>query len=143
MLNFFLKMILSPKQLGFRSGDSCIDQLLSINHENLSAFDIGLEIQGLFLNIPKAFDKVWYAALIYKLRQNDICEDLINILTDLLIKIKQRVVLSGQCSCWDDIGAGVLQGSVLLFLIYINDLTDGIKRECKLIGGDTSFFRSS
>ena len=136
-------MILSPKQLGFRSGDSCIDQLLSINHESLSAFDIGLEIQGLFLNIPKAFDKVWYAALIYKLRQNDICEDLINILTDLLIKIKQRVVLSGQCSSWDDIGAEVLQGSVLLFLIYINDLTDGIKRECKLIGGHTSFFRSS
>ena len=49
--------IISPKQSGFRPGDSCINQLLSINHEILSAFDIGLEVQGLFLDVSKAFDK--------------------------------------------------------------------------------------
>ena len=98
MLNFFLENdLISPKQSGFRSGDSCINQLLSINHEILSAFDIGYEVRGLFLDVSKAFDKVWYAGLIYKLRQNGICEDLINILNDFLTNRKQRVDLNDQC----------------------------------------------
>ena len=73
MLNFFLENdLISPKQSGFRSGDSCINQLLSINHQILSAFDIGLEVRELFLDISNAFDKVWHAGLIYKLHQNGI-----------------------------------------------------------------------
>ena len=95
--------LISPKQSGFRPGDSCINQLLSINHEILSAFDIGLEVRGLFLDVSKAFDKVWHAGLTYKLRQNSICGDLINILNDFLTNRKQRVVLNGQCSSRDDI----------------------------------------
>ena len=83
--------LISPKQSGFRPGDSCI------NHEILSAFNIGLEVRGLFLDVSKAFDKVWHAGLIYKLRQNGICGDLINILNDFLTNRKQRVVLNGQC----------------------------------------------
>ena len=93
MLNFFLENdLISPKQSGFRPGGSCINQLLSISHEILSAFDIGLEVRGLFLDISKAFDKVWHAGLIYKLRQNGICGDLIHILNDFLTNRKQRVV---------------------------------------------------
>ena len=47
MLNFLLENhLISPKQSGLRLGDSCINQLLSINHEILSAFDIGLEFEG-------------------------------------------------------------------------------------------------
>ena len=126
-----------------RPGDSCINQLLRINHEILSAFNIGLEVRGLFLDISKAFGKVWHAGLIYKLRQNGICEDLINILNDFLINRKQRVVLNRQCSSWVDIRAGVPQGSILgslLFLIYVNDLPNGLKSECKLFADDTFLF---
>ena len=65
-----------------------------MNHEILSAFDIGLEVRGLFLDVLK----VWHAGLIYKLRQNGVCGDLINILNDFLTYRKQRVVLNGQCS---------------------------------------------
>ena len=50
-------LILS-KQSGFRSVDSCANQLLSIAHVILSAFDDGYEISGVFLNISKAFDRV-------------------------------------------------------------------------------------
>ena len=56
---------------------------------------------------------------------------------------KQRVVLNGQTSSWKNILAGVPQGSVLgpiLFLIYINDLPDGIKSICKIFADDTSLF---
>ena len=40
-----------PNPLGFRSGDSCINQLLSINHEILNAFDKGHEVREIFLDI--------------------------------------------------------------------------------------------
>ena len=101
MLNFFLENdLISPKQSGFRPGDSCINQLLSISHETLSAFDIGLEVRGLFLDVSKAFDKVWHAGLIYKLSQNGICGDLIKIPTNFLTNRKNRAVSNEQYSFW-------------------------------------------
>ena len=72
-----------------------INQMLSINCEVLSAFDIDHELRGLVFDISKAFDKVWHAELVYKLRQNGICADLISILNDFLTNRKQRVVLNG------------------------------------------------
>ena len=69
---------------------------------------------------------------------------MINILKDFLSDRKQRVVLNGQCSSWhDDIHAPVPQGYILgplLFLIYINDLSNDIKSKCKLFADDTSLF---
>ena len=50
--------LFSQNQSEFRSGGSCINQLLSINHEILNVFDKGLEVRGIFLDISKAFDKV-------------------------------------------------------------------------------------
>ena len=51
-----------------------------MRNEIISAFDVGLEVRELFLGISKAFDKVWHAGLILKLRQNGIYGDLINII---------------------------------------------------------------
>ena len=73
-----------PNQSWFRWGDSCINQILSINHEILNAFDKGLEVCGIFLDNSKAFDRVWHDGLICKLRQNGISGDIINILRDFL-----------------------------------------------------------
>ena len=55
----------------------------------------------------------------------------------------QRVVLNGQASSWDDVKAGVPQGSILgplFFLIYINDLSENLKSTVKLFVDDTSIF---
>ena len=95
-----------------RPGYSCINQLLSGNHEILSAFNMGLKVFGIFLDIYKAFDKVWHDGLIFKLHQNGICSEIIIILQDFLSNRKQRVVLNGQCSSWADIHLGVPQGSI-------------------------------
>ena len=65
------------------------------------------------------------------------------ILTDFLKSRKQRVVLNGQHLSWSDVLAGVPQGSILgplLFLIYINDLSDGLQCNPKLFADDTSLF---
>ena len=66
-------------QSGFKPGDSCISQLLSITHEIFKSFDDGLEIRSVFLGIPKAFDKVSHEGIIFKLEHNGIFGDLLNI----------------------------------------------------------------
>ena len=55
---FMAKNLLAPSQSGFKPGDSCINQLLSITHEIYSSFDDGFEVRSVFLDISKAFDKV-------------------------------------------------------------------------------------
>ena len=61
----------------------------------------------------------------------------------LFATIVPSVVLNGQVSTWKNINAGVPQGSILgplLFLIYINDLTEGLTTNVKLFADDTSLF---
>ena len=70
MFSFFSENdLLSPKQSGFRLGDFCINQLLSIGHEIRPAFDDGHEVRGVFLDVSKAFDRVWHEGLLSKLQK--------------------------------------------------------------------------
>ena len=65
------------------------------------------------------------------------------LLRDFLSCRKQQVVLNSQLSSWDNVTAGVPQGSILgslLFLIYINDLPNDLSSNCKLFADDTSLF---
>ena len=144
MFSFFLvNNLLAPNQSGFKPGDSCINQLLSITHEVYSSFDDGFEVRSVFLDIGKAFDKVWHEGILFKLQQNGITDDLLNILADFLRNRKQRVTLNGQSSSWTNVNAGVPQGSILvplLFLIYINDLPDGLSSNTKLFADNISLF---
>ena len=66
-----------------------------------------------------------------------------NSIIDFLSFRKQRVVLNGQVSNWTSIEAGVSQGSILgplLFLIYINDLSDDLSTNAMLFADETSLF---
>ena len=136
--------LLSPKQQsGFKSGDSCINQLLAITHNIHKSLDQGYEVRGVFLDISKAFDRVWHEGLIFKLKKNGIGGNFLNVLTNFLTLRKKRVVLNGQASTWKNIDAGVPQGSILgplLFLIYIYDLSNNPESEIKLFSDDTFIF---
>ena len=128
--------LISSNQSGFQPGSSCINQLLSITHEIYKSFDDGFEVRGVFLDILKAFDKVWHEGIIFKLKQNGISGKILSVLSDFLKDKKQRVILIGQVSSCTGVNAGVPQGSVLgllLFLVYINDLADGLSSKQKML----------
>ena len=140
---FIANELISSNQSGFKPGDSCINQLLSITHEIYKSFNDGYEVRGVFLDISKAFDKVWHNGLIYKLKQNGVTGNLLNSIIDFLDAKKQRVVLNGQYSSWASVKAGVPQRSILglpFFLIFINDLSDNLVSNPKLFADDTSHF---
>ena len=137
--------ILSKSQSGFRKGDSCISQLLAITHEIYYNFDAypSLETRGVFLDISKAFDRVWHEGLLYKLKSYGISGPLLILIKSFLANRFQRVVLNGQTSCWKEIIAGVPQGSILgplFFLIFISDIPEGIKSNIIFFADDTSIF---
>ena len=137
--------MLSVHQSGFRSGDSCVHQLISIVRKIYNAFDANpsLEVRDVFLDISKAFDRVWHKGLLYKLKCMGINENFKKLVESFLSNRYQRVVLNGQASSWADVKAGVLQVSILgplFFLIYITGLSGNLKSTVKLFADDISIF---
>ena len=67
---------------------------------------------------------IWFSSLktwkhLLKLNQNGISGNLLKLLRDFLSYRKQRVVLNGQHSSWDNVNAGVRQGSILGSLLFL------------------------
>ena len=144
MFKFFTENnLISLNQSGFKPGDSCVNQLLSITHQIFKSPDNDHEVRSVFLHMSKAFDKVCHKGLILKLKQNGISGNLLSTLTDFLALRKQRMVLNGQLSSWSNIESDAPQGSILdplLFLIYVNDLSEGLATNVKLFADDVLLF---
>ena len=137
--------LITKNQSGFRPGDSTTNQLLCLLDEIHQASDStkSLEVRAVFLDISKAFDKVWHYGLLFKLEQNGISGNLLRLLQNYLNDRKQRVVINGSYSVYSNIESGVPQGSVLgplLFLVYINDLERNIISNLKFFADDTMLF---
>ena len=97
--NFLLEeRLLNPNQSGFRPSDSCVNQLLAITQETFEASKCNppLEVRSVFLDISKAFDKVWHEDLLYKPTSMGITGELYNLLENYLSGRFQMVVLNGQ-----------------------------------------------
>ena len=118
LLKFFLNNLISQHNSRFKPGDSCINQLLSITQEIYQSFDEGFNVRSVFLVISKAFDKVLHDGIIFKLKQNGISGNLLNLLSNFLRNKKQKVVLNGKTSSCADVNVVVPQGSILDALLF-------------------------
>ena len=137
--------LLNPHQSGLRPGHSCVHQLLSVTFYIYKSFDANpsLEVRGIFLDMSKAFDRVWHEGLLFKLKRLGLSGKFYGLINSFLSNRRQRVILNGQSSKWSPIKAGVPQGSILgplFFLVYINDLPKGLLCNAKLFADDTSIF---
>ena len=91
--------------------------------------------------IIKVFDKVWHDDIILKLKQNYISDNILNLF-NFLRNRKERLVLNGQVPSLADVNVRVTQVftiSLLLSLIYVNDLADDLSN-AKPFPDETSLF---
>ena len=118
--------LLCSQQHGFRSGHSCLTQLLHHFDDILENFLEGKDTDCIYLDYAKAFDKVDHALLLKKMTKYGIHPRMIKWVESFLKDRSQQVVVDGHLSLAAIIISGVPQGTVLgpiLFLIFINDIT--------------------
>ena len=85
LFEFFISNeLISSNQSSFKPGNFCINQLLSITREIYKSFDDGYEVRGVFLGISKSFDKVIHNGHIYKLKENRVSGNLLNLIINFL-----------------------------------------------------------
>ena len=92
--------ILKTSQHGFRSGRSCLTNLLSFLEYVTEQLDAGEDVDIIYLDFSKAFDKVPHMRLVHKMREYGIDSHLVNWVKNWLTNRKQRVVLNGTHSTW-------------------------------------------
>lgn len=131
--------LFNPRQHGFRRGLSCVTQLTEFTHDLAYALDRRLSIDCVFLDFRKAFDTVPHSLLIGKLNSYNINPQVVSWVSEYLRQRSQFVVVSGSQSSAVQVTSGVPQGSVLgplLFLLYINDITEGVVSQMRLFADD-------
>jgi ribonuclease P/MRP protein subunit RPP40 len=106
--------------------------------------DKGEPVDAIYLDFQKAFDKVPHRRLMKKVYAMGIGGEIYNWIEDWLKNRKQRVCLAGSSSGWAYVSSRVPQDSVmgpLLFLIYINDIDNGIASKNLKFADDTKLYR--
>jgi hypothetical protein len=126
-LKYYLEkeQLLSPQQAGFRQCYSTEDQATYLSQEVEDAFQENNLVQAVWIDLKKAFDKVWKEGLLWKMRKCKIKGNLYKWTKSYLHNRKARVQLNGYRSKKVLLRHGVPQGGVLsptLFLIFIDDL---------------------
>ena len=137
--------LFSPHQYGFLAGKSCVSQLIDELDDWTKILDNGGNVDIVYTDFMKAFDKVPHQRLLLKVESYGITGDILLWIKDFLANRIQRVCVEGHFSDWSRITSGIPQGSVLgpiLFLIFINDLPECIS-DCsiKIFADDTKLYK--
>jgi len=130
---------LSPRQHGFHPRFSCETQLVLAIDDWARALDSGYETDIAIFDFLKAFDSVPHRRLLAKLDYYGIRGSTQQWISSFLSDRSQCVVVNGASSSSLPVISGVPQGTVLgplLFLLYINDISDGVSSEIHLFADD-------
>ena len=143
---FLLNNLFSPAQYGFIKGRSTMLQLLKIVDNITTSLDSGGQVDIIYTDFEKAFDKVPHKRLLSKLKSYGICKKLINWIEAFLCFRTQCVKINGVFSDIKPVLSGIPQGSVLgpvLFVIFINDMPDVCKylSEVFLFADDSKLYK--
>lgn len=136
--------ILTDLQHGFRAKRSCVTQLITTVSDFINSYDHDSQSDVIILDFSKAFDVVCHRKLIHKLHHYGIRGDTLRWITAFLNDRTQQVVVSGRKSTKAPVRSGVPQGTCLgpiLFLCYINDITDNISSQLRLFADDALLYR--
>ena len=140
MVDFLTKVkLINTSQHRFLKARSCLTNSICFFEEITKWVDEGSPVY-----FRKAFDKVPHRRIILKLKYHGIGISIINWIEQWLSDRRQRVVVDGEVSKWKPFLSGVPQGSVLgpaLFLIYINDLEEGVASTILKFADDVNSFR--
>ena len=104
--HFHENQILTSLRSGFIPGDSTVNQLTFLYTTFSQSLDSGKEVRVVFCDLSKAFDRAWYEGLLLKLEAAGIKGSLLAWFRSYLSNRKQRVVLPGAESKWNEIRAG-------------------------------------
>ena len=134
--------LFSDFQNGFKSSGSTADLLTVVSDRIARAFNRSGATRAVALDASKAFDRIWHAGLLHKLKSYGISGQIFGLIS-FLSNRRLRVVLDGKSSQEYPVNAGVPQGSILgptLFLLYINDLPDDVICNIAIYADDTTLY---
>ena len=130
-------------QYGFSSCRSTADLLTVVSDRIARAFNRSGANRAVALDISKAFDRVWYAGLLHRLKSYAISSQICGLISSFLSNRRLRVVLDGTSSQEYSVNLGVCQGSIpgpTLFLLYINDLPVNVICDIAIYADDTTLY---
>ena len=135
--------LFSDFRYGFRSSWSTADLLTVVSDRIARAFNRSGATRAVALDISKAFDRVWHAGLLHKLKSCGISGQIFGLISSFLSNKHLWVFLDGKCSQEYLVNARVPQGSILgpiLFLLYINDFPDDVICNIVIYADDNSLW---
>ena len=128
---------LSDLQGGFRAGRSTLDQYFVLTEVAAMHKERGLPLYMAFIDVRKAYDRVWRPGLWYKLGLRGLSPRFLRLLQTMYKSVTRSVQVNSQLTSRFNVDLGVPQGAVLsptLYALYIDGLHQALRRS-GLVGG--------
>ena len=135
--------LFSDFQYGFKSSGSTADLMTVLSDRIARAFNRSRATWAVALDTSKAFDRVWHACLLHKVKSYGNSDQIFGLISSFLSNRWLRVVLDHTSSQEYPVNVGVPQASTLvpaLFLLYINDYPDDVICDVAIYAYDTTLY---